>query len=75
VIPVLLDAKADINATDEFGFTPLMYAATVDEGNIDAATVLLKAGADRSIRNKENRTALDQARRYKHTKLAEALRE
>ena len=74
-IPVLLAAKADINATDEFGFTPLMYAATVDEGNIDAARVLLNAGADRSIRNKEKRTALDQARRYKHAKLAEALRE
>ena len=74
VIPVLLAAKADLNATDENGFTPLMYAATVDEGNIDAATVLLKAGADRSIRNKENRTPLDQARYYKHTKLAEALK-
>jgi ankyrin repeat protein len=73
VIPVLLTAKADINATDEFGFTPLMYAATVDEGNIDVATLLLKAGADRTIRNKENRTALDQAKRYKHAKLAEAL--
>jgi ankyrin repeat protein len=75
VIPVLLAAKADINATDEFGFTPLMYAATVDEGNIDVATALLKAGADRRIRNKENRTALDQAKRYKHAKLAEALRQ
>ena len=74
VIPVLLAAKANINATDEFGFTPLMYAATVDEGNIDAAMVLLKAGADRSIRNKENRTPIDQARRYKHAKLVEALR-
>jgi ankyrin repeat protein len=73
VIPVLIAAKADINATDEFGFTPLMYAATVDEGNIDVATLLLKAGADRTIRNKENRTALDQAKRYKHAKLAEAL--
>jgi ankyrin repeat protein len=74
VIPVLLAAKADLNAEDEFGFTPLMYAATVDEGNIDAATVLLKAGADRSVRNKDNRTALDQARRYKHAKLAEVLK-
>ena len=73
VIPVLLAAKADINATDEFGYTPLMYAATVDEGDVDAAKVLLNAGADRSIRNKENRTALDQARRYKHTRLVEAL--
>jgi ankyrin repeat protein len=73
-IPVLLAAKADMNAVDQFGFTPLMYAATVDEGDIDVATILLKAGADRSIRNKENRTALDQARRYKHAKLVEALR-
>lgn len=73
VLPVLLAAKVDINATDDFGFTPLMYAATVDVGNTDAATALMKAGADRSVRNKENRTALDQARRYKHTKLVKVL--
>jgi ankyrin repeat protein len=54
-------------------FTPLMYAATVDVGNTDTLIALLKAGAERSIRNKDHRTALDQARKYKHAKLAEAL--
>jgi len=74
VIPVLIAAKVDINAMDEFGFTPLMYAATVDEGNMDTLAALLKAGADRSVRNRDHRTALDQARKYKHEKLVEALR-
>ena len=74
VIPVLIAAKAELNAMDEFGFTPLMYAATVDVGNTDAATALLKGGADRSLRNKDHRTALDQAREYKHSKLEEALK-
>ena len=73
VIPVLVASNVDINAVDEFGFTPLMYAATVDEGNIDALAALLRAGADRGIRNKDHRTALEQARRYKHAKLTEAL--
>ena len=66
VIPVLLAAKADINAMDDFGFTPLMYAATVDTGNTDTLTVLLKAGADRTVRNNDRHTALDQARQFKH---------
>jgi ankyrin repeat protein len=35
---------------------------------------LLAAGADRNIRNDEGRTALEQARRYKHTALANALK-
>jgi len=73
VIPVLAAAKVDINALDEFGFTPLMYAATLDEGDTETTNALLRAGADRSIRNKDKRTALDEARRHKHAKLAEAL--
>jgi len=73
VIPVLAAAGVDINAMDDFGFTPLIYAATLDEGDTETMNALLRAGADRSIRNKEKRTALDEARRYKHAKLAEAL--
>jgi ankyrin repeat protein len=33
VIPVLVRAGVPVNATDDFRFTPLMYAATVDVGN------------------------------------------
>jgi ankyrin repeat protein len=73
VIPVLAAAKVDIDAMDDFGFTPLMYAATLDEGDTETIAALLRAGADRSIRNNDKRTALDEARRYKHVKLAEVL--
>jgi ankyrin repeat protein len=74
VIPVLVKAGVPINATDEFGYTPLMYAATVDEGDTETLKALLAAGADRTIRNGDRRTALEQARRYKHSALADALK-
>ncbi len=74
VIPVLVKAGVPLNATDEFGYTPLMYAASVDEGETGTVKALLAAGADRSIRNDEGRTALEQARRYNHTELADALK-
>jgi len=74
LIPVLVKAGVPINAVDDFGFTPLMYAATIDFGEIDALQELLRAGADRGIRNYNGQTALDQARRYKHSHLESALR-
>ena len=74
VIPVLVEARVPINATDDFGYTPLMYAATIDFGETGALKELLKAGANRNIRNYNGRTALEQARRYKHPHLEDALR-
>jgi ankyrin repeat protein len=74
VIPVLAEAHVPLNDTDESGFTPLMYAATLDHGNTDTLLEILKAGADRSIRNAEGRTPLQQARRLKHSQLADALK-
>jgi len=74
VIPVLAAAHVPLDARDDFGFTPLMYAVTLDNGNTYAIEELLKAGADRGIRNQEGRTPLDQARRYKHSQLADALK-
>jgi ankyrin repeat protein len=73
VIPVLAAAGVEINATDDHGFTPLMYAATVDQGDAKTLEALLASGADRSIRNGDGRTPLEQARRLKHPMLAEAL--
>jgi uncharacterized protein len=74
VIPALAGASVRIDATDDFGFTPLMYAATIDFGDAEALQALLEAGADRSIRSNEGRTALEQARHYKHALHAAALR-
>jgi ankyrin repeat protein len=73
VIPVLAKAGVPLDAVDDAGFTPLMYAATLDVGD-DTLRALLTAGADRRIRNDEGRTPLEQARRYKHIHLVDALR-
>jgi ankyrin repeat protein len=74
VIPILARAGVPLNATDDNGFTPLMYAATVDVGDTDTLKALLSAGADRRIRNDQGRTPLDQARHHKHARIADALR-
>jgi len=71
---VLVKAGVPVDAIDDFGYTPLMYAATVDEGDIETLKALLAAGADRSIRNDQGRTAFEQARRYKHRAIADALK-
>jgi ankyrin repeat protein len=73
VIPVLAQAGVPINAQDNFHYTPLMYAATIDFGDTRVLKALLKAGADPKIRNDEGRTALEQARYYRHALLEKAL--
>jgi len=73
VIPFLAKAGVPLNDTDKAGFTPLMYAATIDQGNTATLRALLEAGADTSIRNPEGRTALEQARFLKHTALESEL--
>ena len=74
VIPVLAEGGVPINARDNFHYTPLMYAATIDFGDARVLKALLKAGADPKILNDEGRTALEQARYYRHTLLEKALR-
>jgi ankyrin repeat protein len=74
VIPVLAAAGVPLDAVDGFGFTPLMYAATLDQGETGALEALLKAGADRSVKNEEGRTPLQQAERLGHTQHANALK-
>jgi ankyrin repeat protein len=74
VIPVLVKAGVKLNAIDDFGYTPLMYAATIDVGETDALKALLAAGADRSVKNFDNRTPMEQARRYHHARIEAALK-
>jgi hypothetical protein len=73
VIPALVEAGVPLNATDDSGFTPLMYAATIDFGDTKTLVALLNAGADRTIRNNQGRTAAEQAHHYGHTRLEAAL--
>jgi ankyrin repeat protein len=74
VILPLVEAGVPLNATDDFGFTPLMYAATIDFGDAETLAALVNAGADRTIRNDQGRTAAEQAHHYKHARLEAALR-
>ena len=73
VIPELAKAGVDINAIDAHGFTPLMYAATIDFGDTATLRALLLSGADRRIKNESGRTPLQQARRLGYAQLAKAL--
>ncbi|HLH30860.1 MAG TPA: ankyrin repeat domain-containing protein, partial [Terriglobia bacterium] len=74
LIPILAGAHVPVNKMDDNGYTPLMYAATIDFGDDDVLKALLKAGADKTIRNYEGRTPAAQAKHYKHSRLEEALR-
>ncbi len=74
VIPVLVQAKVPLNDVDENGFTPLMYAATIDFGDTKTLEALLAAGADTSIKDIQNRSPLQQAKRLKHAQIEQLLR-
>ena len=74
MIPLLVRAGVPVNATDENGYTPLMYAATIDFGHTKSIEALLAAGANAKIRNSEGRRAREQAVFYHHRKLAAAFR-
>ncbi|HEY6293821.1 MAG TPA: ankyrin repeat domain-containing protein [Terriglobia bacterium] len=63
-VRALLAAGADVNAVDRFGYTPLLYAATIDFGDAETATVLLAAGANPNVKDKKGKTAMAQAQDY-----------
>ena len=43
------------------------------KGHVDVVEVLLEAGADHSIKDNSNATAMDEALRYRHTRVVELL--
>lgn len=58
---MLVEAGADVNWIDGEGVTPLILAAF--KGHEDIARLLLEQGADTTIRDQWDRTALDYALR------------
>ena len=70
---LLIARGADVNLPDKIGFTPLLYAASIDFGDSAMIDLLLKSGARSDVQNKDGLTALDLARKYKHTHLIASL--
>ena len=55
-VQILLDHHANINATDDYGDTPLMYASWLE--NTEMVEVLLKRGANLNAKDDHGETAL-----------------
>ncbi|KAK7871421.1 hypothetical protein R5R35_006121 [Gryllus longicercus] len=70
---LLLESKADPNAEDKRGETPLMTAVRV--GDEQSTEILLKHGADVNRRNKRDMTALHYATRIRHYQITKLLLE
>jgi hypothetical protein len=64
IIKILLAAGADINHQNNDGTTPLIRAAY--SGNEKWIKLLLDFGSDRTIKNKDDETALDIVQKYKN---------
>ena len=58
----LIAGGVDLNATDEYGYTALIWAASYS--NPDIAKVLLDAGADKTIKDYDGHDALYWATYY-----------
>ena len=72
MIDLLLEYHAYIDAESPNGTTPLMMAAGY--GSVQATRVLLRAGADVTVKNAEGLTALDFALGFAKPDSANALR-
>jgi ankyrin repeat protein len=68
---LLIEAGANINATDSLGRTPLMWAAM--KGQQELVKLLVECGADMGLRSKQNKTAFDYAVEAKADAAARAL--
>ena len=61
MVKLLMNAnELDINAADNYKNTALHIAC--EEGNPEVVKLLLNAGADRSMQNKEEKTPVDLAK-------------
>jgi len=64
ILEMLCEAGANVNAQDGEGDTALIHG--IKAGKMSHVTILLSAGADRSIANKRGETAYSLAERHSH---------
>jgi len=69
----LIKNRADVNACDNSGITPLMQAIENDDPEI--VELIVKAGADMAPKRKDQKSALDIAREKKNDKIIKLLLE
>ena len=74
LIRVLLDAGANVNATDIRGMTPLMLAVATDHSSVDKIQLLLARGADVRTKSLGGETVLDWAEKSGRTPLVALLK-
>lgn len=67
----IIEKGANINAVDGPLTTALMFAA--EEGNLDIVKLLITNGADATLVDRKNETAIDKARIKKYNKVVEFL--
>ena len=64
MIRTFIDSRANMNARDVAGMTPLMFAVASENQDAEVIRMLLAAGADPKLQTITNETALDWARKY-----------
>ena len=67
-----LDKGADVNAKNESGVTPLLWAAW--KGHKEVAELLIANGADVNAKNEDGETPLDFTKQTKQKAIADLLR-
>ncbi|GGP19728.1 hypothetical protein GCM10007981_04580 [Thermocladium modestius] len=70
-VKTLLEAGADPNTKDEYGSTPLHWAAL--KGHLDVVELLLKHGADPNVKDEDGSTPLHDAAWNGHADVVELL--
>ena len=70
-IKTLLDHGINVNDSGCFNIPPLIRAALY--GKSKALQALIEGGADKNIKDKQGRTALEFAKKYNHPEIVEIL--
>ena len=77
-VRLMTKTRTNLNHVNDLGWTALLEAVILGDGSrryVQIVEILLDAGADRSLADRDGVTALEHAERRGHTKIAAALRQ